>query len=143
MKSTLDTIAFFKNIRGTLDAMPDADAGALIKALFAHDDGEEVDLRNASPIVRATYPLVVEGLDRLTQVRMSKVRPQNNRKPTANAPQNNRKPTANAPQNNRIPPYLNHNHNLSPIGEIRTRDKKTDYEGITRDLFVASVKEGS
>lgn len=132
MKSTLDTIAFFKNIRGTLDAMPDADAGALIKALFAHDDGEEVDLRNASPIVRATYPLIVEGLDRLTQVRMSKVRPQNNRKPTANAP-----------QNNRIPPYLNHNHNLSPVGEIRTREKKTDYEGITRDLFVASVKEGS
>ena len=132
MKSTLDTIAFFKSIRGTLDAMPDADAGALMKALFAHDDGEEVDLRNASPMVRATFPLIVEGLDRLTQVRMSKVRPQNNRKPTANAP-----------QNDRIPPYLNHNHNhnLSPIGDIHTREKKTDYDGVTRDLFVQSIKE--
>lgn len=102
MKSTLDTIAFFKNVRETLDSMSDEDAGALMKALFAHDDGEEPDLSGKSAVVRVGYLLIAEATDRLTAKRMSKVR-----KPTANEPQTNRKQTANAPQN------AAHNHSLN------------------------------
>ena len=95
MKSTLDTVAFFKNVRGTLESLSDEDAGALMKALFAHDDGEEMDLSQKSVVVRAIYPLVAEATDRLAAKRMSKVR-----KPTANEPQT-------AAHNH------NHNHNHS------------------------------
>ena len=100
MKSTLDTIAFFKTLRETLDSLSDQDAGRLMKILFAYDDGEEPDLSDVSPVVRAIFPLVAEPLDRLTKIRMSKVRPQTNRKSTANLPQTNRKDAA-------------HNHSLN------------------------------
>ena len=106
MKSTLDTVAFFKNVRGTLESLSDEDAGALMKALFAHDDGEEMDLSQKSVVVRAIYPLVAEATDRLAAKRMSKVR-----KPTANEPQTDRKPTANEPQT--AAHNHNHNHNHS------------------------------
>ena len=83
MKSTLDTVAFFKTLRGTLESMSDKDAGRLMKCLFAYDDGESPDLTKASPVVKAIFPLVAEPLDRLTRMRMNKVRPQTNRKQTA------------------------------------------------------------
>lgn len=100
MKSTLETIAFFKNLRPTLDELSDEDAGALMKALFAFDDGDVPDLTGKSTTVKALFPLVAETLDRLTKNRMSKVRPQTDRKSTANAPQIDRKSTAH-----------NHSHN--------------------------------
>lgn len=110
MKSSLDTIAFFKNIRPTLEALTDADAGRVIKMLFAHDEGEEVDLQNAPQMVRAVYPLLEESTDRLTAKRMSKVR----------TPQTDRKDTANDPQTDRKDAYHNHSHShsrLSPDGD--------------------------
>lgn len=105
MKSTLDSIAFFKNIRPTLEAMNDEDAGALIKALFAHDDGEDVDLSSKSQIVQATFPLVAESTDRLTKKRMGKVRA------TANEPQTDRNDTANEPHTDRKQSSHSHSHN--------------------------------
>lgn len=105
MKSTLDSIAFFKNIRPTLEAMSDEDAGALIKALFAHDDGEDVDLSSKSQIVQVAFPLVAESTDRLTKKRMGKVRA------TANEPQTDRNDTANEPQTDRKQSSHSHSHN--------------------------------
>lgn len=84
MKSTLETVAFFKNLRQTLEALSDKDAGALMKALFAFDDGETPDLSGQSEIVKAIYPMAAESLDRLTQKRMNKVRAQKKRKESAN-----------------------------------------------------------
>lgn len=132
MKSGLDTIAFFKNIRQTLEAMTDADAGRLMKALFAHDDGEEVDLSDASPVVQMIFPLVAESTDRLTRKRQNKVRkPQNDRKDTANEPQTDRKDTAhnhNHNQNHSQDHSHNHDH-TSPDGEEeRERELKLPKE---------------
>ena len=108
MKSTLDTIAFFKNIRPTLDAMSDADAGALIKALFAHDDGEEVDMASAAPMVQAIYPLVVESMDRLSEYRAKKSKAGK----TTREQIRNKKGT-DEEQNGNITETHNHNHNHS------------------------------
>jgi hypothetical protein len=105
MKSTLDTVAFFKTLRETLESMSDEDAGALIKALFAHDDGEDPDLSEKSVIVRVVFPLVAEPTDRLTKIRMSKVRT------AANEPQTDLTESAPAPQSDRKPSYHNHSHN--------------------------------
>ena len=107
MKSTLDTVAFFKTLRETLESLNDKDAGRLMKCLFAYDDGEDPDMAKASPVVKAIFPLVAEPLDRLTKMRMNKVRPQTNRKRTANEPQTD----SNADQTDRIGDYHNHNHN--------------------------------
>lgn len=124
MKSTLDTIAFFKTMRTTIESMSDEDAGALMKALFAHDDGEEPDLSAKSKIVQAVYPLVTDPLDRLTKIRMSKVRvhanePQTVRNDTANEPQTK----ADAPQTALDSPNhshslnLNHSHSLNHVDD--------------------------
>lgn len=102
MKSSLETVAFFKTLRTTLDSMSDEDAGKLMKALFAYDDGENPDLASASPTVKAVYPMAAESLERLTKKRMSKVRPQTDRKQSANEPQTDRKDTAH-----------NHSHSLN------------------------------
>lgn len=68
----MNTIAFFKTIRQTLDEMTDEEAGALMKALFAHSDGEEVDLSGTPSAVRAVYPLLVDATDRLNSIREKK-----------------------------------------------------------------------
>lgn len=109
MKSTLDTVAFFKTLRETLESLSDKDAGRLMKCLFAYDDGEDPDMAKASPVVKAIFPLVAEPLERLTKMRMNKVRPQTNRKRTANEPQTD----SNADQTDRIGAYHNHNHILN------------------------------
>lgn len=70
--NTLDTISFFKTLRETIDSMSDEDAGALMKALFAHDDGEEVDLSGKSVVVRVVYPFVSETTDKLKESRLKK-----------------------------------------------------------------------
>lgn len=116
MKSTLETVAFFKNLRQTLEALSDEDAGALMKALFAFDDGETPDLSEKSASVKALFPLVSDTLDRLTKKRMNKVRPQTDRNDTANEPQTDRNDTAhNHSHNHSHSPYHNqsqdHSHN--------------------------------
>ena len=123
MKSELDTIAFFKNIRKTLEAMTDADAGRLMKALFAHDDGEKVDLTDASPVVQMIFPLVAESTDRLTRKRQNKVRkPQTDRKDTAHNHSHNHN------QNHNQNHSQNHDH-TSPDGEEeRERELKLPKE---------------
>ena len=127
MKSTLDTIAFFKTMRATIESMSDEDAGALMKALFAHDDGEEPDLSAKSQIVQVVYPLVTEPLDRLTKIRMSKVRV------SANEPQTVRNDTANEPQTKPDAPQtaldspshshsLNHSQNHNHVDDSQAED---------------------
>lgn len=130
MKSELDTIAFFKNIRKTLEAMTDADAGRLMKALFAHDDGEKVDLTDASPVVQMIFPLVAESTDRLTRKRQNKVRkPQTDRKDTANELQTDRKDTAHNHSHNHNQNHSQNHDHTSPDGEEeRERELKLPKE---------------
>ena len=130
MKSTLETVAFFKSMRETLEKMSDKDAGALMKALFAHDDGEKPDLSKKSPLVQITFPIMAEALDRLTAKRMAKVR-----KPTANEPQTDRKPTANASHHNH-----SHNHDQKIISAPVKKNSFFDFDQRTGDDLDAMVR---
>ena len=66
------TVCFFLDLDKTLSRMSDEDAGILMKALFAHANGREPDLR--SDLVEIVYPIVEDQMDRLADFRRSKVR---------------------------------------------------------------------
>lgn len=134
MKSTLDTVAFFKTLRETLESMSDEDAGALIKALFAHDDGEDPDLSEKSLVVRVVFPLVAEPTDRLTKIRMSKVRT------PASEPQTDRTESAQAPQSDRKPPYHNHSHNHNHSHDIERHFVPPTLEQVQEYVKEAGLK---
>lgn len=133
MKSSLDTIAFFKNIRETIDALNDEDAGAVFKALLAHDDGEEADLSGASQIVKAVFPLLAESTDRLNDYRSQKSK-------AGRTPKKHNRNTmeSNEEQNGNITETHNHNHNhnqdhTSPDGEEKIRELKLPREADLPD----------
>ena len=127
--NTLDTIAFFKTLRETLDSMSDEDAGALMKALFAHDDGDEMDLSGKSVVVKVVFPIVAEATDRLSKKRQNKVRqPQAYRKQTANEPQTDRKDTA-------------HNHNHIRKESLLTETKEKKFTPPTVEEVAAYASE--
>lgn len=67
------TVCFFRDLFKTLDAIPDEDAGILMKALFAHANGLEPDLKD-SVIAKALYIGLADQVDRLDNFRKSKTR---------------------------------------------------------------------
>ena len=119
----MNTIAFFKTIRQTLDEMTDEEAGALMKALFAHSDGEEVDLSGTPSAVRAVYPLLVDATDRLNSIREKKSKAGSihgtNREQTRNTNGTNEE------QNGNRRGTHNHNHIKESITlSSNTKDKR-------------------
>lgn len=66
------TVLMFKDIRRTLEALPDADAGILMKALFAHADGLEPEGLEKSPLASLVYPILEDQMDRLAEYRQAK-----------------------------------------------------------------------
>lgn len=145
MKSTLETVAFFKTLRTTLDSMSDEDAGKLMKALFAYDDGEDPDLAGASPTVKAVYPMAAESLERLTKKRMSKVRPQTDRKQSANVPQTDRKDTAHNHSHNLNHPsiegYMGRNPKIQRAYGFSTERPDVNYDEIVRERLRKEAEE--
>ena len=67
------TVCFFRDLWKTLDAIPDEDAGILMRALFAHANGMEPDLKD-SVIAKALYIGIADQVDRLDAFRKSKTR---------------------------------------------------------------------
>lgn len=67
------TVCFFRDLFKTLEAIPDEDAGILMKALFAHANGLEPDLKD-SVIAKALYIGLADQVDRLDNFRKSKTR---------------------------------------------------------------------
>lgn len=65
----METIAFFKTLKNTLDKLSNEEAGVLIKALFAADAGEDPDLSGASVAVEVVFPMIAEETRRLQKVR--------------------------------------------------------------------------
>ena len=59
-----DTFIFRKENRLSIDRMDDADAGALLKAIMAHADGEAVDLDDCPAAVQLLFPLIAAQIDR-------------------------------------------------------------------------------
>lgn len=121
----MNTIAFFKTIRATLEAMTDEEAGALMKALLAHSDGELVDLSGTTPTVRAVYPLIADATDRLNAIREKKSKAGSKR--GTNEEQNG----ANEEQKRNKSGTHNHDYNLNHIYNARG----TDYEAILREAL--------
>ncbi|MBQ4424567.1 MAG: hypothetical protein II882_02385 [Lachnospiraceae bacterium] len=68
-KHNLTTYAFFKDIRQSFDAISDESAGALIKALFAFDDGETVDLSGKNETVRGMFPEMARQMAKIQMMR--------------------------------------------------------------------------
>lgn len=73
MTNIESTVCFFRDLFKTLDAIPDADAGILMRALFAHANGLEPDLKD-SVIAKALYIGIADQVDRLDAFRKSKTR---------------------------------------------------------------------
>jgi len=65
------TVCFFKDIRKTLDAIPDRDAGILMKALFAEADGDVPELKD-SQLANALFPMLADQMHRLDEFRKGK-----------------------------------------------------------------------
>lgn len=60
-----------RRYREAFDGLSNEDAGKLIKAVFAHEDGEDVDLEDGP--VKAVWPFVRAGLDDIKAERMESV----------------------------------------------------------------------
>lgn len=71
MRNPETTVCFFKDIRKTLDAIPDRDAGILMKALFADADGDVPDLKD-SQLANALFPMLADQMRRLDEFRKGK-----------------------------------------------------------------------
>lgn len=78
MNSVESTVCFFKDLYKTLSVIPDADAGSLMKALFAHANG--LDPEFTSEIARALYVGIADQMDRVETYRKNKAA--NRRKPS-------------------------------------------------------------
>lgn len=65
------TVLFFKDLYRTLQAIPDADAGILMRALFAVANGEAPDL-SGSVIAAGIFPIAADQMQRLEAYRQTK-----------------------------------------------------------------------
>ena len=73
MTNIESTVCFFRDLHKTLQAISNEDAGILMKALFAHANGEEPVL-DGSVIAKALYIGIADQVDRLDAFRKSKTR---------------------------------------------------------------------
>lgn len=71
MTNIESTVCFFRDLHKTLQAISNEDAGILMKALFAHANGEEPVL-DGSVIAKALYIGIADQVDRLDAFRKSK-----------------------------------------------------------------------
>lgn len=121
------TFCLFLDILRTLERMSDEDAGVLFKALAAHANGQEADLTRSEK-ADLVFQMIADQMDRLKEYRMKKSRSKQEQNGA-----NESKPAQTATPYPYPYPYPSRNNN--------TREKKTDYDGVTRDLFVQSIKE--
>lgn len=83
-----ETVLFFKDIYRTLQAIPDADAGILMRALFAIANGEAPDL-SGSVIAAGIFPIAADQMKRLEEYRRKQAAKRNKREQNGtNAEQN-------------------------------------------------------
>lgn len=64
-----ETIILFKDLHKTLAAISNEDAGALMKALFAHANGLDPDSLDNYPIAAALYIGLADQIDRIEEYR--------------------------------------------------------------------------
>lgn len=125
------TICFFRDLYKTLQALPDEEAGILMKALFAHANGEEPDLR--TPMAKVLYIGIADQMDRLDEYRRKKTRGAGSKAEQKGANGSKTEQTA-APY-----PYPT----PYPYPVIKNGGKKDergiDYDAAAREMFVKEV----
>ena len=72
MSNVESTVCFFKDLHKTLSAIPDADAGILMKALFAHANELSPEGLDKSVIAAALYIGIADQIDRIADFRNKK-----------------------------------------------------------------------
>lgn len=140
MNGVESTVCFFRDLHKTLQALPDVDAGILMKALFAHANGDEPALEG-SPIAQVLFIGISDQMDRLDAYRRSKSRGGANRSKQEQTGANGCKPEHNGAPYTYPFPYPN------PVYKTRAREKKDergiDYEAAAREIFVKEAQCGS
>ena len=137
MTNIESTVCFFRDLWKTLDAIPDEDAGILMRALFAHANGMEPDLKD-SVIAKALYIGIADQVDRLDQFRKSKTRSKKEQKGA-----NESKPPHSStpyPYPNPYPNNISRNPKIQRSMGFSTERKDVDYNEIFRQNF---WKEGA
>ena len=142
MTNIESTVCFFRDLWKTLDAIPDEDAGILMRALFAHANGMEPDLKD-SVIAKALYIGIADQVDRLDQFR--KAKQDAGRRggiasgQTRSKTKQNEAERSNAKQNEPPYPYPNPYPNISRNPKIQkaygfsTERKDVNYNDIVRE----------
>lgn len=104
--------------------LPDRDAGALIKALIKHTDGE--DPEKLPSMAKALYPLIRGQVERMADIRGKRAEA-GRRGGKANAKQNGSKTEANAKQNG------------SPVPVPVPLERDTERSGVQRSKKVQNA----
>lgn len=133
------TILLFKDLHKTLSKISNEDAGILMKAIFAHVNGEAPDLGD-SVVAGALYPIVEDQVDRMEQYRSKQAAKRNKREQNGtNMEQNG----TNAEQNGSPYPYPSPypNNNISRSARVQrsmgfsTERKDVNYDELAKQNY--------
>lgn|GEM_PF-4076589 len=152
MSKTETTICFFKDLRKTLDAISDEDAGILMKALFAVADGDEPEF-HGSKIAQVLFTMAADQTNRLNEYRRVKAESgrmggiksgQVRSKNEANVKQNE----ANVKQNEPpypspypSPVYIGRSNKIQERYGFSTERKDVDYNELARMIREAEERQ--
>lgn len=78
MSNRESTVLLFKDLYKTLSKISNEDAGILMKAIFAHVNGEAPDLGD-SVVAGAIYPIIEDQVDRMEEYRSKQAAKRNKR----------------------------------------------------------------
>lgn len=136
------TVLFFKDLYRTLQAIPDADAGILMRALFAVANGDKPDL-SGSVIAAGIFPIAADQMNRLEAYRQTKANAGraggiNSGQTRSKSKQNE----ANAKQNEPpypspypSPVYIGRNEKVQKAFGFSTERQNVDYNEIAKQNY--------
>ena len=72
MKNSMEILPLPGDWQQSFQNMPDADAAALIRAAYAHQAGEPVDIPESAAMAKVFWPLMAAALERISAARREK-----------------------------------------------------------------------
>ena len=130
------TVCFFKELYKTLASIPDADAGILMRALFADANGEIPDFKG-STLAEALFTMAADQMHRLEQFRRKKA---NRSKTEQNGAKESKTEQNGAPYPfpSPSPVYRERPKKIQNSFGFSTERKNVDYNEIEKQLREAS-----
>lgn len=132
------TILLFKDLHKTLSRISNEDAGILMKAIFAHVNGEAPDL-GESVVASALYPIVEDQVDRMEEYRSKQAAKRSKKEQSGTSAEQNR---TNAEQNGSPYPYPSpYPSNISRSARVQkafgfsTERQDVDYNEIAKKNY--------